>query len=274
MNKRDGDIMDTTIDYCKITRYEKARQTRKEKQKANIGKKFGKLTVLDVVNAPDGFKDRRFYYECICDCTNVVTVRATDVKTGKTISCGCVKKDVQAKRREDLTGQKFGKLTVTGFAYIKNQTSYWNCKCDCGNEIITRGADLSNGHTTSCGCVISVGESNIIKILNNAHVKYIHNKGYFKDLTSDCGLKLRYDFIIFDTSDHPIRLIEFDGPQHDKPSVLFGEEEFEKLKYHDSLKNQYALFHNIPLVRIPYFKRDSISLDDLLGDKYLYKGEI
>lgn len=39
----------------------------------------------------------------------------------------------------------------------------------------------------------------------------------------------------------------------------------------DTLKNQYALSHNIPLVRIPYSKRDSMTLDDILGDSYLYK---
>jgi hypothetical protein len=37
----------------------------------------------------------------------------------------------------------------------------------------------------------------------------------------------------------------------------------------DRLKNQYAKEHNIPLVRIPYWERDKITLDMILGDKYL-----
>ena len=44
------------------------------------------------------------------------------------------------------------------------------------------------------------------------------------------------------------------------------------MQKNDDLKNQYALSHNIPLVRIPYNKRDSMNLDDLLGSKYLIKG--
>ena len=55
----------------------------------------------------------------------------------------------------DLTGQKFGKLTVIGRDYSrKANITYWLCKCDCGNpEIISiaRGS-LTRGLTKSCGC--------------------------------------------------------------------------------------------------------------------------
>ena len=54
--------------------------------------------------------------------------------------------------KEDLTGQKFGKLTVLNFAYTKKH-KYYNCKCECGNEKITRGSQLTSGKTISCGCV-------------------------------------------------------------------------------------------------------------------------
>lgn len=35
------------------------------------------------------------------------------------------------------------------------------------------------------------------------------------------------------------------------------------------MKNEWAKEHNIPLVRIPYWERDKITLDMILGDKYL-----
>lgn len=35
------------------------------------------------------------------------------------------------------------------------------------------------------------------------------------------------------------------------------------------MKNKYCLINNIPLVRIPYWERDNITLDIILGDKYL-----
>lgn len=63
-----------------------------------------------------------------------------------------------------------------------------------------------------------------------------------------------------------------DGQQHNKPYEYFGGvEKFLTVRKNDTLKNQYALSHNIPLVRIPYSKRDSMTLDDILGDSYLYK---
>lgn len=51
----------------------------------------------------------------------------------------------------DLTGQRFGKLTVTGIAVdIPGKKKKWNCRCDCGNECIVSGSNLRSGHTTEC----------------------------------------------------------------------------------------------------------------------------
>ena len=70
------------------------------------------------------------------------------------------------------------------------------------------------------------------------------------------------------------RIIEFDGTQHNRPNDFFGgEEKFLKQQENDKIKNQYALSHNIPLVRIPYSKRNTMTIEDLLGDKYLIKGD-
>lgn len=53
---------------------------------------------------------------------------------------------------KDLTGQVFGKLTVLSLSHIKRIT-YWRCRCECGNEIVTRGSSLTSKNTQSCGCV-------------------------------------------------------------------------------------------------------------------------
>lgn len=263
-----------TTTSCGCERCKKVKETNFEKHKKNIGTRFNKLVVLDVVEAPSGIKDRRAYYKCVCDCGKIAIVRSTDIISGKTTSCGCAKRDAEARKREDLTGKRFGKLTVTGFAYIKNQTSYWYCICDCGGSTVASIGLLNSGHILSCGCIKSIGELHIINILTEERIKYLHDKRYFKDLVSDKGTPLRYDFILLDDSCNPVRLIEFDGPQHSDNGKFFGEDNFERLKKHDALKNQYALSHNIPLVRIPYSKRDTMSIEDLLGDKYLFKGEI
>lgn len=54
---------------------------------------------------------------------------------------------------KDITGQKFGRLTVTGFAYIKNKRTFWHCLCDCGNDGTYCGKDVKRGNTRSCGCI-------------------------------------------------------------------------------------------------------------------------
>ena len=57
----------------------------------------------------------------------------------------------------DLTGQRFGRLTVVGRAdnYITPKGakfSRWNCICDCGKKTIVVSSSLRSGNTTSCGC--------------------------------------------------------------------------------------------------------------------------
>ncbi len=52
----------------------------------------------------------------------------------------------------DLTGRRFGRLTVEGFAY-RNKYVYWHCRCDCGNEKDVMGPALMSGDTQSCGCL-------------------------------------------------------------------------------------------------------------------------
>ncbi|MBR4031128.1 MAG: hypothetical protein IKJ07_00150 [Clostridia bacterium] len=54
---------------------------------------------------------------------------------------------------KDLTGQRFGRLTVIEFAGSKNRRAYWKCKCDCGNICVINGHNLGTGNTKSCGCL-------------------------------------------------------------------------------------------------------------------------
>lgn len=55
----------------------------------------------------------------------------------------------------DLTGQRFGYLTVIRRAEenTKAGKAKWVCKCDCGNESIATGRNLVSGNSTSCGCM-------------------------------------------------------------------------------------------------------------------------
>ena len=53
----------------------------------------------------------------------------------------------------DLTGQKFGLLTVIGLAETDTRKTYWVCKCDCGNMKTVRSDSLLCGAIKSCGCI-------------------------------------------------------------------------------------------------------------------------
>lgn len=55
-------------------------------------------------------------------------------------------------RSIDLTGKRFGKLTVLFCTKRIGNSYHWLCKCDCGNEIEVRSDALRNGNTRSCGC--------------------------------------------------------------------------------------------------------------------------
>lgn len=49
----------------------------------------------------------------------------------------------------DLTGKKFGRLTVVKYV----GKSYWLCRCECGNKKIVLGSHLKGGKIQSCTCL-------------------------------------------------------------------------------------------------------------------------
>ena len=64
----------------------------------------------------------------------------------------------------DLTGQRFGRGTVTGIAERqwagnkklpagKNRVHFWKLRCDCGKEYEASTGALRTGHNKSCGCL-------------------------------------------------------------------------------------------------------------------------
>jgi len=87
---------------------------------------------------------------CRCDCGNTVVKSGKALRDGDAVSCGCIR----AEQLADLTGRRFGRLTVVGRSEQRTEDGLvlWECRCDCGNTVVTRGYSLKNGDTTSCGC--------------------------------------------------------------------------------------------------------------------------
>lgn len=56
-------------------------------------------------------------------------------------------------KAKDLTGMRFGRLTVLEFCERRGRFPYWICKCDCGKTVIKSGYSMMQGNTKSCGCL-------------------------------------------------------------------------------------------------------------------------
>ena len=63
----------------------------------------------------------------------------------------------------DLTGKRFGKLTVIKYEGCYGQGRAWLCKCDCGNEKVVLAKNLRRG-VKSCGCANKSTKVNYITV--------------------------------------------------------------------------------------------------------------
>ncbi len=132
------------------------------------GMRFGLLTVLREDGYIQAGKQKLSAWICECDCGKITRVAGARLRSGNTKSCGClVGKAAQAKR-ENLTGQRFGRLTVISYAgKTKDNRNQWHCKCDCGNTTVVKTCNLKSGRTKSCGCLHSEITSKIKKFTVN-----------------------------------------------------------------------------------------------------------
>lgn len=237
------------------------------------GKIFGKLTVLSKNNE---FGDSNHsYWDCQCECGKITTVRRDALIEGKTKSCGCNSYRMAGiKNMDDLTGKKFGKLTVINRDFERTDASkqaFWWCVCDCGEKISVGRGSLKSGATRSCGCLKSKGEEKISQILNDNKIPHI--KGYTFDDLKGKKNKLKFDFAIFDSFQSLICLIEFQGIQHFQDMIAWqGSLTVDEQKENDKKKREYCLKNNIPLIEISYEDYEEISADYLLSLIY-QKGE-
>ena len=116
-------------------------------------KKFNQLTVISLSNKVD--ENKRTYFRFKCDCGKEKEICAYLIISGRQKSCGCMVHN--RTKIEDYLGKKYGKLTVIGLGKKDNSKNkyhrtYFEVKCDCGENRIVDMSKLKNGHTKSCGC--------------------------------------------------------------------------------------------------------------------------
>lgn len=117
-----------------------------------------------------------------------------------------IKKNMGGKAL-NLTGQKFGRLTVIERAedYIDKKGRHrvrWKCNCDCGTkDVIVFSFSLTGGSTKSCGCLHNE------QAAKNVQKAQIHNRKYNKyDLSGDYGVgyTTKGEKFFFDLEDYDI----------------------------------------------------------------------
>lgn len=116
------------------------------------GQRYGRLVVLE--STPERDSSRSIIWKCKCDCGNYALVSSRGLLRGRTKSCGCIRREkLSALSRNDLSGQRFGKLLVKCPTEQRRQGSVmWECLCDCGNTVFIQTNNLTSGNSTSCGC--------------------------------------------------------------------------------------------------------------------------
>ena len=83
-----------------------------------------------------------------------------------------MKKGQKAGPRVDLTGEKFGRLTILALHPERyrcgKQTAIRLCRCDCGAEVIVPGGALRSGTTASCGWIAGTPLSDLTTRANTS----------------------------------------------------------------------------------------------------------
>lgn len=218
-----------------------------------IGQTFNRLTVLEKTDKRDS--SGSVIWKCECSCANhpIVEVSTRNLKSSTGVkSCGCLRIE---KLRDKISiklhkGDKFGRLSVVEQTNkrTKDGNILWICDCDCGNkQVYVSARDLVRGHTKSCGCLSSYGESYIAQLLQKEQIFYISQKSFNDCINPVTKSKLYFDFYL---PDYNI-CIEYDGIQHFQPT-FYTHDDFKERQKRDKIKDRYCNENNIPLLRIKY----------------------
>ena len=242
------------------------------KSKDLTNQKFNKLTALYRVEST---KDGAAKWHCLCECGNECDIKAYYLTSGHTKSCGCERKKKTAitgsNTKLKLENKRFDNLVVLEDSGKRRGTEVmWKCKCDCGNICYVSSSDLTHQKVHSCGCQRrqSQGELKIENILKENNIQYIKEYSPNNLFSKNNGL-MRFDFAILQNN-QIIRLIEYDGEQHFKDkSASYWFDTLENIQQRDQEKNNWAKQHNIPLIRIPYWEKENITLNTLLENRFL-----
>ena len=110
----------------------------------------------------------------------------------------------------------------------------------------------------------SKGEQKLINLFRRGGIQF-EREVIFDDLTGKKKVPLRFDFGLYKNG-RLICLVEFDGRQHYEYIPYFHKNisGFKRQQEWDRRKNKYCLMHHIPLIRIPYWDLEDLTLKKVL----------
>jgi hypothetical protein len=115
---------------------------------AMVGLRVGRLTVLRRLDGPRG-QGYEAKWVCRCECGREISRSGTKLRRAKEASCG--RPGCRRLPYIDLTGEKFGLLTVESRVQRPGEMA-WNCTCECGGQIVVLGSTLrQDSPLRSCG---------------------------------------------------------------------------------------------------------------------------
>ena len=123
-----------------------------------VGRKFGMLTVIAEGEPHRYNSGQTRTWVCKCECGTIKTILQSSLKRGGCSSnCGCLK-TLWSPTNPNLTGNRYGHLTVLKkadkpYELRYRDKQYWECVCDCGKTTIVNTCRLRMGLTSSCGCL-------------------------------------------------------------------------------------------------------------------------
>jgi hypothetical protein len=116
------------------------------------------------------------------------------------------------------------------------------------------------------------GEQKLVNLFRRGGIQF-QQEVSFEDLHGKGKALLRFDFALY-KNNKLCCLVEFDGIQHFQYTPYFHKTQaaFAKQKEWDRRKNKYCLLHNIPLIRVPYWDLEELTLKKVLTEpSYLVK---
>jgi len=147
----------------------------------------------------------------------------------------------------------------------------WKC-LKCGKHFGKNWNNIQNGQQcTHCSFILSKGEDKIEKWLCENNIDY-EKQFKFDDCLSDKNRKLKFDFYF----EKENLAIEYDGEQHSSPVAFSGdwskaESNFKRIQRYDKIKDNYCLYNDIKLIRIPYTEFNNV--ESLLADIFIKESE-